>query len=1060
MRIESGKGYSATGTSNATINIMSYPSDANCVVLNRGSYYLNHYSGTNGTTFAGYTSRSDEGAAFYIYEVATDIEVENYVSLPYAGHNWWGKGIAQDNRYGQMIYSGLVASQLDANKDIVFNVPDAGLFSDAAVDGKTIYTGVQVPFVYDDDTKYYTFDSAVHGVYWNADDTTQGNSSTIGSNTKLYWDKGDPQGWSGMNYGDGSSNLWAPFNGDSVTESAVDYYFGMNATIPFTMTGNGRLNASNNESDPIEFSFSGDDDVWIFIDGTLVADLGGIHNRLDVTVNFATNEVTYFISDDNTATYNSAKVPISDGNGYADDKTTGNLFTAANGFTTKSDITGSNGKDGYSVKLFNEGETTGLLKTDLTTFAAKDNHELTIFYMERGGGSSNARIKFNLPVKDTVSVKKVVDEQMKVQNGVETREPLSAAYQEVINNLDFEFTMMKNGKPLANTTYNLLNANGQVIANPTTDANGKFTLKNGQTAKFTGEFTSETSGDTYQVYETIKDGFIYTEYTATKSQSTTLGGNALTTDTYRYYETSGAYLVTDKDYNGGAAGMLYSTAYTVYGTGDTEDSLSFVCENLLNASLPTPSAIPNDDKFVLDFGLSAELEIFSNDLFIGENPTISIDTSGLKYGTATYDSATNTVTYTPTAQMTGVEVIPYTLTVSATGAANATGTANIYIMPATTMYYEENFNGLVTFTGSNWKTELVTESQYTNTTQEPGKVGTVADSPYGSDTAYLNDSHDSNGTSKYANTKNGAVKFTYSFTGTGTSFYARTASNSGYLKIIVRDSEGNMVHGSYRDTVYADDDAILYNIPVFTWHAEDKGLDYGTYTVEVTVAKYTTVKNTAGVDKVVYHENFWLDGIRVYEPLNESDANAAEAKAAYATDGEANMAVETLRDKLIGESDYNENGELVYNGGNFATFTDSNGNITNVEDYKSFGPKEEVYLNDGQSVTFSLYDWDPNTNKIYLGIKAPSGTGTVNIGGTVLNINNATDCFYDISDYAAISTDSDGVMTATFTITAGKESLISVTTIKVSGNFEFTIFENKNVDVDGSEADGDDSNEE
>ncbi len=194
---------------------------------------------------------------------------------------------------------------------------------------------------------------------------------------------------------------------------------------------------------------------------------------------------------------------------------------------------------------------------------------------------------------------------------------------------------------------------------------------------------------------------------------------------------------------------------------------------------------------------------------------------------------------------------------------------------------------------------------------------------------------------------------------------------------------------------------------------------------------------------------FYLDGIRVQNPLDSTDENASVANAAYATDGEANMTVATLRQKLLGEASINEDGTLSWNGEDFVVFTDSNGMITAAEEYKSNGPKEEVYLNNGQSVTFSLYDWDANSNKIYLGLKAPLGSGSVSINGNTLNLSNAADCYYDISGYAQITTDEDGVKTATFKIES-TSSLVSVTNIKVTGNAKFIIVDQVDEDVEGS----------
>lgn len=942
--------------------------------------------GYNGTT------TTVNGNPLRVYRFSNSIITTK--SLPYADWNWWNKNTGESGAAnGQKTYTGLVSSSLDSNKDIVFTKPDGGIFnSDAAV--KSIYTNVELPFVYNKSNGTYTFDASKNGVYFH-EDSTQGSAGTAASNTRLYFAENDPQGWSGMKYGDGSTNLWAPFNEDDLTgEGSVNYHFGMRTTIPFTMTSNGRMDAGDNDSAAIQFSFSGDDDVWVFIDGQLVVDLGGIHNRLDVTINFAENTVVYSESNDSDAEIGSYNDPS---------------------FATKQ-------------TLFEN-----LISQNRTTFAATDSHELTIFYLERGAGSSNCKIEFNLPMKDVVTVQKIVDGQVAVdENGNTTFEDLSdltADQLTVLNNLNFGFTIYKNDAPWANATYNLLSANGQVISTPSTDSSGHFYLKNGQTAKFVGEFDN-TDGDNYYVVEDIKDGFIYTTYSATAEAA---GGASISNDVaYSYYKESGAYYVTDTDYST----LLASGTYNVIGGSESEDALAIVCKNYMNASLPRPSAIPNDDKVVIDYGLSVEADITANDYHLGDSHSYSIDTekypvNGDVY-TATYGTFTlenGKITYTLNKQLTGVEVIEYIMSAYATAengeTITATGTAKVYIIPATTMYYEENF-GLVTFTGTGWQDALVTESAYTNATQEPGVVGTVGDSPYGSDVAYLNDSHDSNGTSKYASTKDGAVKFSYTFTGTGTSFFARTTSNTGYMRIVVTDAFDKTVQSTYRDTAYKST-GTLYNIPVFTID----GLNYGTYTVTVTVAK----KNA----DLGYGGDFWLDGIRVFEPLSSEDANSSVATSAYATDGEANMTNVTLRNKLLGEADLDDEDNPVWSeDGNFVLFTDVNGEMTTAEEYKSIGPKEEVYLNKGQSVTFSLYDWDPNTNKVYLGIKAPFGSGMAKVGSTTLTISNAADCYYDITSYGAVTTDEDGVKTVTFAI-ASTDNLISLTNIKVTGNAKFTI---------------------
>lgn len=991
--------YSTTGGYTYNSTTVKYSNNNNYSSYTNGSYYVD----VNGTKYVvtditctrsgnksnytynwtitydgGSTTSSNSSITLYTRK-ASNTTTTN--TLSYAAWNWWNKN-TNDNDNGQYTYSGLVNSTLDANKNIRFTKPDGGIFnSDATV--KSIYTNVDMPFVYENGT--YTFDASQNGVYFSAN-SSQG-STAAQSNGRLYFNEGNPQS-NGGTYGDGSSTVWMPFNStQSISgETNCNYHFGMAATIPFTMTANGKMNPNDDSSEDITFSFSGDDDVWVFIDGQLVLDIGGIHNRLDATINFAEN--TWSLSKSNNV-----NVAVADYNGAA-----------------------------ISGKIFNDDTGAGTLNQTRETFAATDSHELTIFYLERGAGSSNCKIQFNLPMKDTVSVTKRATQSISSDGTVS---PLTAAEQAVVDNIDFGFTLTKNGTPVANTNYNLMNANGQVISTPSTDANGHFTLRNGQTARFVGEIV--TNGAEYQVVEDAVEakGFKLPTYT--------YGGTA-----------AGGFTVSSTSYASGSdipstTQSLTSAAVTAKGSDEAEDSLQFVCENYFDANLPNPSSRPVDDQIVIDYGLPVVIDVLANDVYRGDSIEIENVSEG-KYGTATIENGK--ITYQLTKQLTGVEVLTYTAKVTGTGnegSATTTdsesNTAQVYIIPATSMYYEENFSDMVTFTGD-WEDEGTAQTD----PQEPGVVGTVGDSPYGSDAAYLNDSGDSNGTSKYVDTTESEASFSYQFTGTGTSFFARTGATAAYMRVVITDSEGKPVSDTRRNNIYQStegtDVGTLYNIPVYTRTMDN----YGTYTVTVTLMKAN--------EKLNRGNTFYLDGIRVMQPLADDAENVSIAKAAYATDGEANMTVATLREKLIGEAQLNEDDTISWNeGDNFVVFTDTNGAITSAEEYRSNGPKEEVYLNNGQSVTFSLSDWDANSNKIYLGIKAPLGSGSVSINDRTLNIQNAADCYYDISSYADITTGEDGLKIATFEITA-TSSLISVTNIKVTGNAQFTIVQQDDIEAD------------
>lgn len=925
-----------------------------------------YFSGGNPVNGA---SNSKYNQSEYLGDNSGTVGEKEYYTQTYAKWNYWGK--KDDGYTGNYICSGLVEKSLDNSNNIVFTKTEPGLFrSDDTTNsyGKTIYTNVGLPFQYDKSTNYYTFDSSAMSARFTGD---------AGSNTNLTHDA-TPQTITDLKVQgkkEGDQTSWLPFNKDaSVTTSNATYHFGMQAVIPFSMTANGRMNAANDNSEAIQFDFSGDDDVWVFVDGKLVLDIGGIHNEMAGTMNFATNKWEVLKSADNINTDK-----VGDMNGQ---KMTGQLFNDKNG--------------------------KGVLGTNRETFAATTSHTLTVFYLERGAGASNCKISFNLPMEDSVSVKKLVSDTDSADSAI------FADTQEAINNQEFAFKLFKNDAPLANTNYIILDESNQPIDTATTTSDGTFKLKNKQTAKFVGQIPED--GNTYYVQEVKEedDGW----------------------ETPRSSYTAAAAKGSEEKQ---AANGATSAKVLIKGSNEANDQLNYTFTNVLT-HVDITTIHPQDDKIVIDYGLPVEIDPLANDVV--QNGAKSIESvTGAQFGTAEIQG--DKIIYTLNKQLTDVETLTYTVKATASTASDdKTATAKIYIIPATSMYYEENFSDMVKFSAS-WKNEGTSSTVY----QEPGVVKTPNDSPYGSDNAYMNSRGDSCGTSKYVDaTANGAT-FSYKFTGTGTSFFARTTNNSGYMRVTVYDSENQKVYTGYRDTSYKTTDAntTLYNIPVFTWNATE----YGTYTVKVSIAKKTGN----------YGTEFWLDGIRVMNPMNpDSGSNLTIAQDAYAADGESNMTVATLRNALLADTTENKNGELVWNNKNFVVFTDSNGAITSASEYKSNGPKEEVYLAKDQSVSFSLADWDADTNHLYLGIKAPMGAGTVQLGSKSINVNNTVDCYYDAANLVTISEKKDDEgnshKVATLTITNPSDSIISLTNIKVTGKSEFVIIPEKNtngVNPDSSE---------
>lgn len=135
----------------------------------------------------------------------------------------------------------------------------------------------------------------------------------------------------------------------------INHYFGMDMTIDFEQPENGMI-SNGNVNEPMQFYFSGDDDVWVFVDGVLISDLGGLHDELYTSINFATGEI------------------IRD---RAYDPTT----TSKRMSTLKQEFENA----GADISEFS-GD----------TFADHTTHTMRFFYMERGSNSSNLTMRFNL----------------------------------------------------------------------------------------------------------------------------------------------------------------------------------------------------------------------------------------------------------------------------------------------------------------------------------------------------------------------------------------------------------------------------------------------------------------------------------------------------------------------------------------------------------------------------------------------------------------------------------------------------------------------------------------
>lgn len=428
--------------------------------------------------------------------------------------------------------------------------------------------------------------------------------------------------------------------------------------------------------------------------------------------------------------------------------------------------------------------------------------------------------------------------------------------------------------------------------------------------------------------------------------------------------------------------------------------------------------------YVVDFGLPVTIPVSAfgiedastiawMSLLAGEQ---TLENTG-KYGTAKINSDDKTVTYTLHNTLDSTAAIPLYVKFTG-GSSEAARVFHVNIIPATSVYYEDSF---ATFTNADG-TNVVHQQQQTNgfwttvgeqdTTKQQvfEQLKSENNNVYGYDPAYANCrtfsmgsatkvTVDANTSSKYSQ----VPAATFTFKGTGFDVISLTSNTSGTVMYTVTNSKGEKAEVGSVDTYYSDAAGVttdsakaLYQIPVI----KVSGLDYDTYTVKIEVG-YGKFFNHTGNDSY----SFWLDAIRVYDPMGKD-------KDVYAQDGEGYPQYIKLHDALVKNGAQSE-----------AVFIDG-GPKANVETYKNFGPNNEVYLAKGQAITFTV-PGDANIASVQIGAKAPSGSAAqmVVTGGNRLDqvLSTATEMYYEI-----------GTADGSFMITNMGDGILSLTNLKIT----------------------------
>ena len=1015
------------------------------------------------------------------------------------------------------------------------------------------YNNLQFPFTKktnDKGVSTYSFDSEQNTVHYDYENNKIVRDDTI----KIH----DVDGDTG----------YFPFN--SVEPSAKDnlnYGFGTQFTIPFTVTETGK----NVDGTSMTFKFTGDDDVWVYIDGALVLDMGGAHCKAEGEINFATQMATITTG---TSDAKLGNQPTAGGRVAAKDN--GNRTVDFKNITVKK-------SDGSTISLAAYMKESGKV------------HELKMYYMERGMWDSNMSISYSfVPLPSGLTLSKTLDTtdvnaglknavqgldnfDFKIQKknlktdeanysdvenlgytlydyddrtfpGQEAKDStatFSSSYfaSDFINTKDknnssafyagtgFQITesipqgtklqydtsktrwgvydsitsraAIEGGKgavatfnmgddtssemDVVNRYVNFVNTPkvgslsvakkyegyapenetfGFTVLvdltghdyydsykleytgtqNGTTDENGHFTLKVGDTVTFAGI----PAGATYKVVEDapgaddtwVQDTAKCTKLTGTIVANTTSAAvvtnkTKTTVKDYVIYAEAGktvtyapdgvtitdltAPITGDKDIttnvNKDGKGEFTPTSsnkkYDVNYEGTTTDKGNFA------GKITVLTYEATNKVYVFDYGLESNIAdtttgdgLFQGGIFYNEKATGTMATTA-KLGEITPaqensqttisgsnieidkdGKAASAVTFKPIAFMDKAENYKYTANIAKVSTElddtnPETGTTvhgTIKTMPANVVYYEDNFNA------SNNTDDSSVKIVYTNSkpTNDPTYSQSNDQSEnYGHDKAYNGDLEESGNSATEMNNGDGAY---FTFTGDGFDIVSRTNENTAGLIAYVYNGKKDAEYFRNPEVFKAGTKDLVKSIPVDTFYSNGDLYQVpvisttlqqrGTYTVYLKALKTYTGQS------VIY-----IDGVRIYNPLAD--------KSAY-LETEKNTKVQELRGMLLGSS---PSINLVTPDGNNGFLID--GGSTAVEQYLPEKPEIGAYL--GAETLADVMKAGPN-NELYLPIdngvafkvSTPVGDAdwTLQVGAKSVSADTSTESDAVVADKA------------------------------------------------------------
>ena len=444
----------------------------------------------DGKLFNEYNNNQTNGKWLAFHGVSMGESSHAGMTLPWTGTHLPNSG---------SISTGIMKDTLVNGLPKMTTTADTDLFSTEEYSGKEVEENVGFEYIYNNDTGYYTYSSNLNHAQFNKENKTielynQTLAPCLGDsqNSKAGFYPFVDINEAVLNYTASGHESWennltndyfqqnAQFARDlvatgsiSVTDengkttqkaaSNVDMHFGLQLKADFYMPEGTQLDVNGDGTkEDIIYQFTGDDDLWVYIDDQLVLDLGGAHTAVSGKVNFT--EKTVYIES------------------YANVTASGNDFTL-----------GETGSD----------ETYSFEELGIEDIKEDQMHTLRIFYLERWSGESNCRMHFNLPIAPTGSVtvsKKLVNQDSQDLTVTPDTEYTFKIYcaeddDDTLNATQF--------LPLENTEYSIVGG-----GNGVTDEGGEFTLKAGQSAQFSD---IPRFAEVYVAEVKPNDGYIYTK---------------------------------------------------------------------------------------------------------------------------------------------------------------------------------------------------------------------------------------------------------------------------------------------------------------------------------------------------------------------------------------------------------------------------------------------------------------------------------------------------------------------------------------------------------------------